>query len=288
MELMYKKETREPISSLYVKHVREPVLDINWHFHEEYELIYIVQGNGVRLVGDNISNFQSGELVLVGPYIPHLWRTTENISEADRIIIKFDEQPNGIDLFSLPEFENIRKLLLKASTGVSFNKEACQQVHDYMLAIAEEDGELKWINLLHVLKILSDSKDMESLSSPYMKNSPHNLEEKRLSKVINYISEYYDQDISLEKMADLASMTIQSFCRYFKKRTNKTFIQFLNEYRIGKACVLLIENELAISEIWCELGFNTSTNFNRIFKNMYGRTPMEYRKKYNNEAKNHR
>ena len=288
MELLYKKETREPISSLYVKHVREPVLDINWHFHEEYELIYIVRGNGVRLVGDNISNFQSGELVLVGPKIPHLWRTTENISVVDRIIIKFDEQPNGIDLFSLPEFESIRKLLLKASTGVSFNKEACQQVHDYMLAIAEEDGELKWINLLHVLKILSESKDMESLSNPYMEISPHNLEEKRLSKVINYISEYYNQNISLEKMTDLAFMTTQSFCRYFKKRTNKTFIQFLNEYRIGKACVMLIENELTISEIWCELGFNTSTNFNRIFKNMYGCTPMEYRKKYNNEAKNHR
>lgn len=287
MELLYKKETREPISSLYVKQVREPVLDINWHFHEEYELIYIVQGNGVRLVGDNISNFQSGELVLVGPYIPHLWRTTENISEVDRIIIKFDEQPNGVNIFSLPEFEKIRKLLQKASTGVSFNKEACQQVHDYMLSIAKVNGELKWINLLQVLKILAEFQDVETLSSPYMKISSHNLEEKRLSKVINYISEYYDQDISLEKMADLASLTTQSFCRYFKKRTNKTFIQFLNEYRIGKACVLLIENKLTISEIWCELGFNTSTNFNRIFKNMYGCTPMEYRKKYVGEAKSH-
>ena len=287
MELLYKKETREPISSIYVKQVKEPVLDINWHFHEEYELIYIIEGNGVRLVGDNISNFQSGELVLVGPYLPHLWRTTENISEVDRIIIKFDEQPNGINIFSLPEFEKIRILFAKASRGISFNKAACQLVHDYLLAIAKVDGELKWINLLQILKILSEIQDVEYLSSPYMKIAAHNIEEKRLSTVINYISEFYNRDISLDKMAELASMTTQSFCRYFKKRTNKTFIQFLNEYRIGKACVLLMENELTITEIWCELGFNTSTNFNRIFKNMYRCTPMEYRKKYTNRGNNH-
>jgi AraC-like DNA-binding protein len=113
-----------------------------------------------------------------------------------------------------------------------------------------------------------------------MKVAPYHLEENRLSKIISYISEHYYQSITLEEIADIASMTIPAFCRYFKKRTNKTFIQFLNEYRIGKACVLLAQNNLTITQIWCELGFNSSTNFNRSFRKLYHCTPMEYRKRY--------
>lgn len=284
MKLIYKKEGNEPISSFFVKRIKEPVLDINWHFHEEYEIIWILQGNGIRLVGDNLSNFQSGELVLVGPNIPHLWRTTKDVSSVDRIIIKFDECPGGINLFSLPEFASIKALLKKAETGISFGSETIKEVPHQIMELSKADGSQKLICLLSILSILSRSSDIELLSSPFLKISPHNLEENRLSKVITYISENYDKDLVLKDMADIASMTIQSFCRFFKKRTNKTFIQFLNEYRIGKACVLLVENKLSVTEIWYELGFNSSTNFNKIFKKIYHCTPMEYRKKYARDA----
>jgi AraC-like DNA-binding protein len=280
MKLLYKKEEIEPVNSFYVKRVKEPVLDINWHFHEEYEIIYIIKGNGVRLVGDNISNFQSGELVLVGPNMPHLWRTTKNVSLVDRIIIKFGESPNGIDLFGLPEFSSIQALLKNSNTGISFRPDVIQKVHSHFLEIAAVAGPQKWIHLLQILTILSNNMDYERLSSPYVSVSTQNMGEIRLSKVISYISENFDQEISLDEIADIASMTVQSFCRYFKKRTNKTFIQFLNEYRIGKACVLLIENKIPIGQIWSELGFNSSTNFNRVFKRLYGCTPLDFRKKY--------
>ena len=138
----------------------------------------------------------------------------------------------------------------------------------------------KWLCMVQILNILSGSKDIQTLSSPYMKVSPHNPETDRLSNVISYISENYNKDLVLSDVADIACMTIQSFCRFFKKRTNKTFIQFLNEYRIGKACVMLIENKLSISEICYDLGYNSTTNFNRVFKGQYACTPMEYRKKY--------
>lgn len=280
MKLIYKKEEIEPVNSFYVKRVKEPVLDINWHFHEEYEIIYIIKGNGVRLVGDNISNFQSGELVLVGPNMPHLWRTTKNISSVDRIIIKFGYSPNGIDLFDLPEFSSIEALLKNSITGISFKPVVVRKVHHHFLEIAEVTGAQKWIHLLQILSILSNNSDYERLSSPFVNASAQNMGEVRLSKIITYISENFNQEIPLDKIADIASMTVQSFCRYFKKRTNKTFIQFLNEYRIGKACVLLIENKIPIGQIWSELGFNSSTNFNRVFKRLYGCTPMDFRKKY--------
>jgi len=280
MELLYKKEESAIASSFLVKRVREPVLDINWHFHEEYEIIYIIKGQGVRLVGDNLSSFRSGELVLVGPNIPHLWRTSQNVSSVDRIIIKFDELPGGVDLFSLTEFSKIKSLLKKAETGISFDLETREKVRKHILDLSASEGVNKWTCLINILGILSECTKIGMLSSPYMKISPSNLEENRLSKVISYISENYKKDLVLDDVADIASMTIQSFCRFFKKRTNKTFVQFLNEYRMGKACVLLVENQLSITEVCHHLGFKSSTNFNRVFKRRYKSTPMEYRKKY--------
>ena len=280
MELLYKKEENVPIDSFFVKRVKEPVLDINWHFHEEYEIIHIIKGQGVRLVGDNLSSFGSGELVLVGPNVPHLWRTMKNVESVDRIIIKFDELPGGLNLFSIPEFSNIKSLLKTAETGISFGKETREKVQKFIIELSISTGINKWICMLNILNILAASRDKELLSSPYMKISPNNPEENRLSKVISYISENYNKDIVLDDVADIASMTIQSFCRFFKKRTNKTFVQFLNEYRIGKACVLLVEDRMSVSEICYDLGYNSTTNFNRVFKRQYSCTPVEYRKKY--------
>ncbi|MFY0651631.1 MAG: helix-turn-helix domain-containing protein [Cyclobacteriaceae bacterium] len=282
MELLYKKEENAPSGSFFVNRVQEPVLDINWHFHEEFEIIYIIKGRGIRLVGDNLSSFRSGELVLVGPNIPHLWRTTKNLSAVDRIIIKFDELPGGVNLFSIPEFAKIKTLLKKSETGVSFGMDTVEKVERQIIELSTMEGVSKWTCLLDILNVLSLDINTENLSSPYLKIASNNTEENRLSKVISYISENYNKDIVLDNVADIASMTIQSFCRFFKKRTNKTFIQFLNEYRIGKACVLLVENKMTISEICYELGYNSTTNFNRVFKRQYSCTPMEYRKKYAN------
>ena len=172
----------------------------------------------------------------------------------------------------------------KAKNGIYFGTVTRELVHDYFLDISRAEGAEKWLFLLRILNILSKSNDGEKLSNPYTKIAQQLPEGNRLSKVIFFISENYDQDITLENMADIASMTVPSFCRYFKKRTNKTFVQFLNEYRIGKACVLLVENKLSVTEIWYELGFNSSSNFNKIFKKIYQCTPMEYRKKYTRDA----
>lgn len=280
MELLYKKVDEKPFSSFYINRVKEPVLDINWHFHKEFELIYIIRGLGIRLVGDNLSSFNSGELVLVGPNLPHLWRTTGNISSVDRIIIKFDEMPVKINLFSLPEFSSLRILFKEAEMGISFGSDTENKVREQIIDLASAEGIQKWIKLLTILEILSKSTDKATLSNPFMKLSLQDLEENRLAKVLSYVSENYNRDIILEDVAKIASMTPQSFCRFFKKRTNKTFVQFLNEYRIGKACVLLIENRLSVNKICDDSGFNSITNFNRFFKRQCNFSPVEYRKKY--------
>lgn len=279
MKLLYKQDVNEPINSFLVHRVKEPVLDINWHFHEEYEIIYIIKGQGIRLVGDNLSGFYSGELVLVGPNLPHLWRTTGNISAVDRIIIKFSERPGNIDIFELPELAQLKKFFRNAEMGVSFGSDTVKKVHHSITKLSTSTGMEKWINFLEVLNIISNSSDYKTISNPL---SLPKVEENRLSKVISFVSDNFTRDISLEEVSDIASMTPQSFCRFFKKRTNKTFVQFLNEYRVGKARVMLTDNKLPVSQICYDLGFNSLTNFNRMFKKRYNCTPVEYRKKYKN------
>jgi AraC-like DNA-binding protein len=285
MKLVYKTDYSEVSDSFYFKRVKEPVLDINWHFHEEYELIYIIKGLGVRLVGDHFSNFSSGELVLVGANLPHLWRTTKNYHSVDRIIIKFKEMPGSVKLFSLPEFSDIRQLLFKSMDGISFGSETEMRVKKLIVGLEGELGAGRWVKLLAILNELSKSKDYITLSKPLIGPTVNVKDEVRFSKVMRFISENYRQDLTLDEIAGIASMTTQSFCRYFKKRTNKTYIQFLNEYRIGKASVLLIEKKLTVSEIAYETGFNAITNFNRAFKKFHNCSPVEYQRKYKNFVK---
>ena len=267
-------------NSFLIKRVTDPVLEKDWHFHGEMELIYILSGDGLRLVGDNLDYYEPRELVLVGSNLPHLWSSTDKKSLIDQIVIKFNKAPGGIDIFSLPEFYLIRQLINKADSGISFGSKTRNKIHKLIIGLTEENEVRKWSSLINILDILSKSKDFTILSKPLAALSLSNLEENRLAKVITFITDNYSNSISLDEVSEIASMTKQSFCRFFKKRTSKTFIEFLNEYRLRKACFLLLNDELPIKEICFKLGFNSVINFNRMFKKHYGVAPSNYKKTY--------
>jgi len=284
MKLKYKSIEQDSLSSIYVKRIHKPYLGGNWHFHKEFELIYFLEGQGTRIVGDHISNFQKGELVLVGEWLPHLWRNDiDNTSEtrADFIVIKFPKEFDEVSLFSLPEFSSIRHLLKKSSQGIQFSQSALNKIHPILLHLSESSSAEKLINFLRILEILSKEEDCQLLSSPEFVLPTQLLEENRLQKVINHISNNYARMISLEEIAGIAIMTPPAFCRFFKTRTNKTFSHFLNEVRISKACQLLINGEKPIKQICFDVGFNSLTNFNRTFRNFKGVSPSVYRANYN-------
>ncbi len=258
-----------------------PCLDSSWHYHAQYELLYISQSNGIRFVGDSVSQFFPGDLVLVGPYLPHLWRNDvsyykeDDVNKVLTIILKFTKDFIGEGTFRNPEFSAINELLELSNFGVSFGNNISKKYHGDIMEIIELSPAEQSIRLLDLLNRLSLSKDKKVLSSTDMRQySSKNSE--RLDTVIKYISDNYINYIGLNDVADIACMTTNSFCRFFKKMTNKSFTQFLNEVRIRNATRLLVQENLPVSEVGYMVGYKSVTNFNRQFKQITGKTPKGY------------
>jgi len=283
LKLKYKSEDKEYNQSFYLRRENVPYHEGNWHYHEEFELIYIIRGEGVRIVGDSLSNFRATQLVLVGSWLPHLWKNVEsnqNDETVDIIIIKFSRFIGGQEIFSIPEFYEISNLLNQSSRGLAFGEKTVKKVHKLLLNMSTSDGSDKIINLLLVLKLLSEVDDYKMLSSSEFTLPTSISGENRLSRIINFISNEYANQIALEDLAKEAAMTTSSLCRFFKSRTNKTIFQFINEFRIGKACQLLISGNQSVTEVCFNSGFNSLTTFNRVFKEYKRVTPSKYKEKY--------
>lgn len=261
-----------------------PCLDSAWHYHSEYELLYISQSSGIRFVGDNVSHFSAGELVLIGPYLPHLYRNDPAYYEeggdlkVKTIVMKFSRNFMGEGTFDNPEFSGVNKLLEESKFGVLFGKSISRKMHEEIIEMAQLSKGEQSIRMLGFLYRLSQEDDKKALSSTDMRQfSTENPD--RLDTVIKYISDNYMNSISLGDIADIACMTTNSFCRFFKKMTNKSFTEFLNEIRIRNAARMLVQENYPISEICFLVGYKSIPNFNKQFKQIMGETPKSYRYK---------
>ena len=250
-----------------------PCLDAMWHYHPEIELLYISQSNGIRFVGDSVSPFFPGDLVLVGSYLPHLWRNDPSyykegsVQNVKTIVTKFTEDFLGEDFFSRPDFFEIKKLLDASKFGLSFGEKISKPLHEDIMKLPNLSSTEQHITLLGILSKLSLVKETDRtvLSSSDMRQTTTESSE-RIDSVLKYISDNYASSIGLNDIAAVACMTTNSFCRFFKKMTNKSFTQFLNEIRIRNASRILVQENLPVSEICYIVGFNSITNFNKQFK----------------------
>ncbi len=259
-----------------------PCLDSSWHYHAQYELLYISQSTGIRFVGDNVSQFFPGELVLVGPYLPHLWRNDpsyyieDETNKVKTVVIKFTKDFIGNDTFNNPEFSEINNLLEQSKFGVSFGINISEKFHEELMGIINLSPAAQSIKLLEMLLQLSLTDEKQVLSSTDMRQYTTDNSQ-RIDSVLKFISDNYAVDIGLEDVADVACMTTNSFCRFFKKMTNKSFTQFLNEVRIRNASRLLVQEDMPVSDACYAVGYQSITNFNRQFKQIMGDTPKSYR-----------
>ena len=291
MKLTYKQTERRPENSFLARQDRIPCIEHNWHFHKELELIYFIKSTGTRYVGNSIGNFGPGELYLIGSNVPHLFRNDREYyadqvedEAVNLVVIKFEPQFLGTGFLDLTEAKKLQLLFQNAERGLKFSKAAAYLVHNHILGLVGNQGLSSIIGLLKILDILSVSENYTALCSEVITNSNSKNEKDRMARVISYLTNNFDQKIELEKLASIAYMTPNAFCRYFKKRTHKSFTQYLNEIRLRHACKLLIEGDLQISTVCYQSGFNTLTNFNRQFKALMNLTPSEYAEKYNNRA----
>ncbi|WP_461102088.1 AraC family transcriptional regulator [Spirosoma koreense] len=292
MKPLFRKVTSKLESSFTVRHNVLPHFKNIWHYHPELELHYIIKGEGVRFIGDKISNFSPGEIVLVGENLPHTWRSNEEYFYNDPelnievIVIQFLPDCLGEDLLKLPEAYLIPKLFEKAKSGMVINGKTNAKLAELMHRAIEATNLDKIIILLSILKTLAETDEYESIVNGqavfYQSNETDSL---RLNTVCSYTLTNYKKDITLEEISAISNLSVTSFCRYFKLMTNKTYYDFLIEIRISHACRALIEDKTPTEVICFDCGFNNVSNFYRHFKKVTGLTPLEYKRQYLNKSK---
>ena len=287
MKLAYNNiKLLSPTDSFLAERRKTPYFGNNWHYHIEFELLLIIKGNGVRVVGDNMSQFGDNQLVLMGSNLPHLFRNQEDeTKEVDYIVIKFLYGLNDISLFKIPELTTVDQLLKHSARGILFNSESVKYVKRKLIQLSKTQGVKKLINLIEVLGILSEQKDFNYLASESFNIGLASKDKERTQVVIDYITQNYNEDIRLEDLAALTHMTTNSFCRFFKENTGNTAFNFLREFRINKACQLLINTDQKISQICYSTGFNSVSTFNRIFKIIKGLSASDFRLNYHKYLK---
>jgi AraC-like DNA-binding protein len=270
--------------SYYAEHQKFKYFPKPLAFHPEIEILYIVNGSGTRFIGDSVDRFGNGDLVMIGQNVPHLWYSDEiyrngnNNLNTEVIYILFKSEIFGDQFWNLPESKSILKLIQLSQRGIKVTGKARNEVSLLMRAITSSSGFNRITLLLSILEILTSQKDFELLSSPIVQNTINEGDSERLNRVYKYLINNFQQQITLEQVASIASLSNSSFCRYFKRRTNKTFIQLLNEIRISHACRLLTEEDLPVERICFICGYENVSYFIRQFKGIIGLTPLSYKK----------
>jgi AraC-like DNA-binding protein len=248
-----------------------------------------MKGEGVRFIGDNISNFTSDEMVLLGENLPHTWRCKDEYFQhnpdlnVEAMVIHFLPDCLGKHLLSLPEAYLIPKLFEKAKSGMVIHGKTKDKLATLMQDAIHATNLERIIILLTILKTLAETDEYELITSKSTFYQSNESETARINKICTYTLTNYKKDITLEEVASLSNLSITSFCRYFKLMTKKTYYDFLIEIRISHACRFLIENKLPTEMICFNCGFNNVSNFYRHFKKVTGMTPLDYKRKYLNE-----
>lgn len=280
------KNIESQVRSVTVQELIEPHFDPNWHFHPHYQLFTVLEGTGKRLIGDSIHSFVPGDTVFLGPDVPHLWRSDPAFFEGNAalrthgIVLYFQEDFLGKDFLERNEMLPIRQLLQESKRGIEYRGALRDHIRTELLELKHLEGFQSVLHLLTLLNRIAHEEGGSSIASLGYVNNYKVSETERMQKVHNYVLQHFAQEIRLGDVASLAGMSEAAFCRYFKARANKTFIDFVNEIRIGHACKLLLEDKWTIAQIAYDSGFDSLSNFNRNFKRYIGHTPREYKRSY--------
>ena len=252
--------------------------DFPVHFHPEYELNFIHNGKGInRVVGDSIEEIDDIELVLIGPNLHHGWLNNNCKSKNMReITIQFDENLFNNQLLSRKIMKPIKDMFDRATHGILFSKKTSEHLQDRLSQVSKLDSMDYFLELTSILYDLANSRNQRLLSN-YTINRDSFENSDKLKKIYEYVQENFDKKITLAEASELVNMSQVSFNRFMKKRTGKTFVDYVNDVRIGHAAIRLIEKDITISEIAFNCGFNNIANFNRVFKKSKKCTPSQYK-----------
>lgn len=268
-----------------------PHFIVPWHYHPAIEIMYITRGIGTRFVGDCIEQYEEGDVCMIGPNLPHEWRNDdayfdkESGLRATCICLFFKREIFDPNFIRLPEMNNIRDLIERSRRGLKFTGKSKLEITRFIRSSVNDVGVRKVTNLLTLLELMATSTEHELLASVGFTNSVNSEDFERFNKVYKFLVKNFATSIRLEEVSTLVGLTPTAFCRYFKERTKKTFVEYLNEMRIGYSKKLLLENKMKISTISGEVGFPNLSNFISQFKKVTGMSPSQFQKQFGVKAK---
>jgi AraC-like DNA-binding protein/quercetin dioxygenase-like cupin family protein len=262
-------------TSFVAKTFRTPHFEVSWHQHPEIELILFTEGAGQCFIGNGVGEFETGDIFLLGSNLPHTFQKSGD-TIASAVVVQFREDFWGVSFLQLPEIIPVKQLFDTALQGLKITGNTKTNLAVCIRELEFQKGIRRILTLGNCLEMIRESGKWQTLSTLEVRElNPE--ERQRLDRVFQYSFDNFKEPITLNTIATLASLSVPAFCTYFKKRTKKTYIDFLNEVRIGYACKLLTNSAKDVSEICYESGFNTLTNFHRQFKRLKGTTPHQYK-----------
>jgi AraC-like DNA-binding protein len=280
MKAIFQRLTNESEEGFAFKAIRSSGFDCPWHVHPEYELILVIQGHGYRIVGDNISRLAAGDLVLVGPGLPHIWQdepVAGRRASVHFLLIQFEDKFLGEGLLRLPAMEPVRRLLHQATRGLHIVGKTHDKVTGLMKQLAGLKGMDRVVQFLQILAALAGSEDCEPIASSGFAGDNSLFDQERMDRVFQFLNSRVGEPVRLSEAARIINLSEGAFSRFFRMHTGKTFPEFVNELRIGRACSLLLEDNLNITQVAYECGFINLSNFNRQFLRLKGISPREFR-----------
>lgn len=261
-----------------------------WHFHSEYELMYVKKGSGQCFAGDNIINYYGNDILFFGTNLPHqmrsddFYRTGNKNKRVKGIVLQFEKDFMDYSMENYPQFLSVKKLLNDSSRGVYFSSSLASELGIYLKRALKYTGLKQILSILLLLDEMSKCKKKQYIASPNYYLSLPALANSRIEKIISFINTNYTHSISLKEVASMAAMNESAFCRFFRENTGKTFLQYIMDIRVGYACKLLTLKNLNIYQIGSECGFNSISHFNRVFRRCMNCTPTSYRDNALNES----
>jgi len=268
-------------SSFLIDRFESPYFDTPWHYHEEIEIVLCDGGFGKKFVGNHVSDYAEGDLAILGSNLPHWYRADDACYQHQKpasIVIHFLNDCFGKDFFEAEEMTEIKYFLKTANLGIEFYGQTRTKIQEKIQCLLKADKVARMLGLIEILHLMSVTKEYRFLSENAIVGVSKKDSE-RMNEVFNYVLKNFKNDINLSEIANKTRFSEAAFCRYFKLRTQKTFVEFVNEIRIEYACKLLTENDLNILEICYESGFKNLSNFNRQFRKYTNNNPKTYRKK---------
>lgn len=257
---------------------------INWHYHNYFEISFITEGTGKRFVADSMDEFQPGDLVLVGPNIPHTWvvdkeQYTTGKRKLEMVYVQFSEASLGKEMLSLSEFSNAEKALQIATRGVRIVGNSLNEVSNLMLQMPYANHFERYILFLEILNMIGKSEEVVLLASKDYINTRLQTDNQRIQTIYKFLMEHYREEIDLERIASLVNLAPGSLCRFFKKQIGKTIFEYLNFIKVDFACKLLMNNELSVADVAYDSGFNNLSHFNKQFRQITRVSPLKYRQR---------